>query len=370
MGVFALLTRPEVADHVDATVLHRRWATPRIATILESPPTTSESQSPESQNKVNSREASPPTMAESQNPKSQNQINSAEAPKNAGKLNMDEVMGAAMKDALEEDPTCVKGPSMINPNLPGIRYGVSTEMRPLSVVLPCPCAGGQWTPPYKDDVAQRGADGMWGTSPRPGSAMAGMRPPILSHLWTGAVPEKSQSNVEQEMSGRPTEKAMATSLLVGSVAGSMGLPAPYKPGTEPYSVDFGCAYGLRRRPTGQLDPGYRWTRAAGGSGPWQPIIVATPCPCAMGVFTSLEDPKIDPLSPTSPPLHNELQGNGFGSLPPWQMDGGSTLMGGFGGTADRDTSAALLAAVPVRCRGVPSGFPARGERKWTLECFL
>merc|ERR1712032_1177871 len=99
-----------------------------------------------------------------------------------------------------------------------------------------------------------------------------------------------------------------------------------------------------------------------------------PCPCAMGVFTSLEEPKNDPVSSTSPPLHNELRGDGIGSLPPWQMDEGSTLMGGFGSTETPQTSAALLVAVPIKRQGVRSGVVAarvgRRQRKWTLECFL
>merc|ERR1719327_1357586 len=88
-------------------------------------------------------------------------------------LSMEEVMNAAKTDALQDDKTCVRGPPDIG--LPGLRYGTSIEMRPMTMIMPCPCAGGVWNPPHADDGAELDATGLW-HNPQdrwPRSAIAG-----------------------------------------------------------------------------------------------------------------------------------------------------------------------------------------------------
>merc|ERR1711924_356360 len=64
------------------------------------------------------------------------------------------------------------------------------------------------------------------------------------------------------------------------------------PGSEPYSIDYGCAYEGTRRPN--ETPGKRWADTPS----WTAVAVATPCPCAYGTFSKFHGPKTSKIPPT------------------------------------------------------------------------
>merc|ERR1719265_1539968 len=64
-------------------------------------------------------------------------------------------------DLPRQDFECVGGPPDLDLRLPGYRYGASSGIRPVVVLQPCPCAGGQWNAPTSDNMASLGVDGLW-----------------------------------------------------------------------------------------------------------------------------------------------------------------------------------------------------------------
>mmetsp|Transcript_20086 Transcript_20086/g.36693 ORF Transcript_20086/g.36693 Transcript_20086/m.36693 type:complete len:501 (-) Transcript_20086:12-1514(-) len=97
-------------------------------------------------------------------------------------IDMDEVMDAAKTDALEDDWACMKEHAWGNDKMPGLRYGASIEMRPLTVVLPCPCAGGVWNPPREDDGARLDWTGLWHEPSEGHGTIAGLPHPTLNMM--------------------------------------------------------------------------------------------------------------------------------------------------------------------------------------------
>lgn len=97
-------------------------------------------------------------------------------------LDMDEVLNAAKQDALEDDWACMKEPPWSNDGLPGVRYGASIEIRPLTVVLPCPCAGGTWNPPHEDDGGRLDWTGLWHEPSEGHGTTAGLKKPKLGMM--------------------------------------------------------------------------------------------------------------------------------------------------------------------------------------------
>merc|ERR1712232_291324 len=70
-------------------------------------------------------------------------------------------MKAAEAEALKADWSCVGAAPMSNKAIPGMRYGASMPTRPQMVMLPCPCAGGDWTKPTQVGDATLDNDGLW-----------------------------------------------------------------------------------------------------------------------------------------------------------------------------------------------------------------
>lgn len=202
------------------------------------------------------------------------------------KFDYKDILSAAERYALRDDVSCVRGPPGRRPDLPGLRYGASLEIRPRLLMLPCACAGGART---------------------------------LASAWDFAPNPQA-----------PQPEADATSFavgrgLVGAVKKAVG--GGYRPGTEPYAVDCGCAAGYNTK--GYLKPGKRWWSSPRTA----EVLLATPCPCALGVSAG-------------------MKGSGQG-LPEWQTKA-PTLLGNVG---------AGLAALP-------NGEGKRGGRSSRLGGFL
>lgn len=281
-----------------------------------------------------------------------------------------------------DDWSCIKGPPAQNQNLPGLRYGASIEMRPLTMLLPCPCAGGVVTPPHADDGAELDASGLW-HDPQdryPRSAIAGLPQPVISLLThpppfapevepydpdkkakaaaekagepTNNLPSKPQGNLPT--SGLP--QASPTNMFAESTDGEGGaadhkgsiplkgvqkarpfkesfilpdsLTKTYFPGSEPYSMDYGCAEAAKQSP--YQVPGKRWKDTA----MWTAVAVPTPCPCALGTFSTLQAPEANHVPPVPDSV---FVTPGLGALSgtaaaPWQGNS-SYLMGNMGASA-------------------------------------
>lgn len=299
-------------------------------------------------------------------------------------ITKDEVFNSAKEDAIVNDWGCVKGPPWTNDRLPGMRYGASIEMRPLTMMLPCPCAGGVMTPPHADDGGQLDASGLW-HEPQDrwgNSAIAGLPKPVLSMLTNPPPFAPDMEPYEHDKSGRwfPRPRALPgagipgggpmvpgpgampssgprpegpTALIAeptegggtmpdrsgvvplhgvqkaGALKGSFMLPdmltKTYFPGSEPYSIDYGCVEGGKTAPY-QL-PGKRWKDTP----MWTAIAVPTPCPCALGTFSTFNQPEANhvPRPPDSVFITPGLGGLSQTGAAPWQ-GGTSYLMGNTG----------------------------------------
>lgn len=306
-----------------------------------------------------------------------------------GGLTHHEVMNAAKADALVDDWTCIKAPPVnrlglpSNERLPGLRYGASIEMRPLTMLNPCPCAGGVWTPPHADDGAELDASGLWHL-PRdqyPRSAINGLPTPdltILSHPPAYApdfVPlskkKENRASLDHRAQAlspqlRPTSDLAVSSTATGASADTRGgrsagegsgptsglprwkrsrdsfmdmataadmAPDKYFPGSEPYSIDYGCAKGFERAgPTNMFTarPGLRWKDTAS----WTALAVATPCPCALGTFSALKPPEARrvPQPPDGVFITPGLGALSQNAPAPWQ-GGSHTMLGSMGATS-------------------------------------
>lgn len=326
----------------------------------------------------------------------------AEPPMPEG-LDKNEVFNAAKQDAIRNDWSCMSGPPMRNPRLPGLKYGSSIEMRPLTMMLPCPCAGGVWSPPHADDGAELDSDGLWHEAQDTWgrSAVAGLPKPVLSMLThppplvpdvdpskllghskppaaqaagPGGGLQQAAGSLQQaagnpgQMMPRPEQPipAIPTSELAVPSAASGGpgqelisgahdakkgtaffLPEAithtYYPGSEPYSIDYGCIEGIKTSP--YWTPGKRWSDQPA----WTAIAVPTPCPCALGTYSSFKEPRKNHVPPVPDSIFvtpglGALSGTGAA---PWQ-GGGSYLMGNVGmvGAVLAIVSASILTTPP------------------------
>lgn len=228
-------------------------------------------------------------------------------------VDKEEVLNAAARYALKDDTSCVRGPPKLNPALPGLRYGASLELRPQLLILPCPCAGGVRTPAVSTDEGALESNGLWATA---------WVPPVAGGS-TGAVAQPGAPSSEAGAPAEPEPEA-ATSFMFKAIGralkGRLGGTPPYYAGSEPYSADYGCARGYRggglSRP---LEPGKRWWDTPR----WAPLVIATPCPCALSTWAGLQGP-----SGGDSPI-GSLQGtpadDSLAPLPQWQEEASPLL---------------------------------------------
>lgn len=277
-------------------------------------------------------------------------------PKTSVPVGMDEktqteMFNAAKNDALRDDWQCMKGPPIGNDRLPGIRYGSSIEMRPLTVVLPCPCAGGVWSPPHADDGAVMDASGMWHMpTETAGHATQGLKEPQFSIISAPPprVPDIHPDDYPWWNKAKKNKQAAhhATGASNSSMLARTGLPGQrkrhnklgkhnkasfvteifktYYAGSEPYSVDFGCASAFHSKPS--PSPGKRWADTPS----WTAVAVATPCPCALGTYSTFNEPSTahTPPAPDSTLVDPSLGGITAQQAAPWQGNTGNYYMEG------------------------------------------
>eukprot|EP00931_Biecheleriopsis_adriatica_P091098 TRINITY_DN64999_c0_g1_i1.p1 TRINITY_DN64999_c0_g1~~TRINITY_DN64999_c0_g1_i1.p1 ORF type:complete len:316 (+),score=58.70 TRINITY_DN64999_c0_g1_i1:136-1083(+) len=249
----------------------------------------------------------------------------ATMPKIPKGVDKDELFDAVKKYVLKEDSSCVKGPPETNDqNLPGLRYGASLEMRPKLLVAPCPCPGGVFNKAWKDASGELQPGGLWATWPSP------------------KFEDASKAQQELEANSFPSKETPSNFGLIGGALGGMAkdlLGETYHPGSEPYSADFGCAKGMTKGlgPLGDVDPGKRWWNA-----PDHVILpLETPCPCALGMYTGLQDGVQKnigkALTPASGAKGDDSWGNGDLLAPPkvakWQTLTGDLRLGSMGSLA-------------------------------------
>eukprot|EP00929_Paragymnodinium_shiwhaense_P076639 TRINITY_DN39438_c0_g1_i2.p1 TRINITY_DN39438_c0_g1~~TRINITY_DN39438_c0_g1_i2.p1 ORF type:complete len:325 (+),score=68.13 TRINITY_DN39438_c0_g1_i2:262-1236(+) len=209
---------------------------------------------------------------------------------------------AAGEYALRDDWSCAVSPPRLNDSLPGFRYGASMPTRPELLMLPCPCAGGSWAAPKDYVDSSLSAAGGW--KPR------------------RAEPPTERSSEEASFSYMPPEQREDQSRGFLSMLTKHFSKKP-EVGTEPYAADYRCARGFKKDPF--LSAGKRWW--------YQPdyavVPVATPCPCALGVFTGLQGaPGAARMMPTPAKSADAFGLHGDWSIPDWQ-NGRSTMLSGF-----------------------------------------
>lgn len=168
--------------------------------------------------------------------------------------------------ALRDDWSCVKGqPFMKWGKVPGLRYGASMPTRPQMVVVPCPCAGGEWSQPRKYSDAELLPDGSWKSMRSLG--VVGRRDYGKSKGFAAELPLHEDEGAHNELS-----PARALARLAS---------APPQIGSEPYAQDFRCARDAS--PIHGVGAGKRWWYMP----EYGVVQVATPCPCALGSGTRL-----------------------------------------------------------------------------------
>eukprot|EP00930_Biecheleria_cincta_P087204 TRINITY_DN76454_c0_g1_i1.p1 TRINITY_DN76454_c0_g1~~TRINITY_DN76454_c0_g1_i1.p1 ORF type:complete len:302 (+),score=32.53 TRINITY_DN76454_c0_g1_i1:69-974(+) len=196
----------------------------------------------------------------------------------------------ASRDALVDDWSCARGPPKNNPDaLPGLRYGASREIRPRLVILPCPCAGGQWNKPWSDSGGVLEPSGLWANWKTPDLETDHQTASSSTSSSSSAgLPSSSPSS--SDVGSKQNEEATSFGMLTNAIK-SVISDGDVRPGSEPYSADYSCAQGIQKPSLppfmSEIYPGKRWS--------FQPdhstLVVATPCPCALGSYTGLQ-PKL------------------------------------------------------------------------------
>jgi len=220
-----------------------------------------------------------------------------------GNYDKEQFYDAVADHALKDDWSCVAGPADGSSSLPGLRYGASVEIKPKLFVLPCPCAGGKWgVSPMNQSLVLDTDESVRFVHPGDIAQPAG-------HPQTHADNASQASDDElSAFSRKPRGKTTSFNLkLIGGRAmKQLSIRQPYQPGTEPYVADYGCAKGLHRDFLSQtLLPGKRWFDTPDSA----IIVVPTPCPCDLGIWTGLQsgpDMQKEATPPTSVPEWQEM----------------------------------------------------------------
>ncbi|CAK0906512.1 unnamed protein product, partial [Prorocentrum cordatum] len=198
-------------------------------------------------------------------------------------MDMKQLVDDAAQYALKDDWRCMDGSPSCGA-LPGLRYGASVEIRPRLLVLPCPCAGGQWTPPVAnsdDGILQ--ADGLWAArvpwrqQHRPshpagteedwleadgqeGNPVVSANPLMSIFSSFGAMGAKLGKQLRRLVAGTPRPTSMMLGSIVGKQLRSLVGNPKYYPGSEPYAMDYGCAKGPVSKAFDGIQPGKRRAR--------------------------------------------------------------------------------------------------------------
>jgi hypothetical protein len=291
-------------------------------------------------------------------------------------LDMEQLLDDARQYALKDDWRCMDGSPSCGA-LPGLRYGASVEIRPRLLVLPCPCAGGQWTPPVTnsdDGILQ--ADGLWAAKVpwrqqhKPAhsaeteeewleedSSAASANPLMSIFSSFGAMGAKLGKHLRRLVAGTPRP----TSMMLGSIAGKqlrglVGNPK-YYPGSEPYAMDYGCVKGPVLKRLEGMQPGKRWWN----SPKYGTVIVTTPCPCALGAWTGMQaGPQVKPpaLLAKDPLVDNPDKAQ---EVPSWQLPQ-STSLSSLAPASPEAASALAPGAALCRAGAGRCGGARRGSR--------
>lgn len=243
-------------------------------------------------------------------------------------------MQQAMRDfAWKPDWQCMRS-APAHSNLPGTRYGASMEVQPLLWDLPCPCAGGTWSRPRDFNDSALDSGGLWSFRRRIGGVQTGTSTPISARLA-----EKHPNDLINWNS------------------------AHHHVGTEPYSADFRCAEGYTCKSgvaftkiCTQLAPGRRWYDAP----PYAEQVTATPCPCALGIWTGLQAGGPAKASAIGSPATSGTAA--ADSIPEWQQDAvgqRDATVWSHGIAVALPVAVRILAAAQASARSAAVAQPAR-----------
>ncbi|CAK0906509.1 unnamed protein product, partial [Prorocentrum cordatum] len=298
-------------------------------------------------------------------------------------MDMKQLVDDAAQYALKDDWRCMDGSPSCGA-LPGLRYGASVEIRPRLLVLPCPCAGGQWTPPVAnsdDGILQ--ADGLWAArvpwrqQHRPshpagteedwleadgqeGNPVVSANPLMSIFSSFGAMGAKLGKQLRRLVAGTPRPTSMMLGSIVGKQLRSLVGNPKYYPGSEPYAMDYGCAKGPVSKAFDGIQPGKRWWN----SPKYGTVIVTTPCPCALGAWTGMQ------TGPQARPPASHAEDRTFESpdkaqeVPAWQQPQSMSLSSCA--AASPEAAGTFALGVPCRAGAARCGSGARrGSRGGT-----
>mmetsp|Transcript_25922 Transcript_25922/g.56290 ORF Transcript_25922/g.56290 Transcript_25922/m.56290 type:complete len:364 (+) Transcript_25922:210-1301(+) len=233
---------------------------------------------------------------------------------------MDQFMDDSKEYALRPDWSCVRGPPKLNPDGPGMRYGASMEMRPQLLILPCPCAGGTRNASQVNlEGAFDGSNGLWSSwSPRVPSVETAANSSLEGETKESAsdLPKMQVQSASSFLASILRHQRVDSTAFAGYSASSaakkaLGRPLPYHPGGEPYAADYRCGDHIKKNGSAWT-PGARWWNTPA----YGTVVVATPCPCAWGPYTGLNNggskassipspnPAAQALSPSPRPVRN------------------------------------------------------------------